>query len=224
MTPGHRARRRRLAAVAAIGAIGGIGALSVAGTALAGPRQDFFKGIELDRAGMVRSALEAGFDPNTSDERGQVGLILALRDGSFEAAELLVAHKGVDIDRANAAGETPLMMAALRGHLEWVKRLVERGAAVNRSGWTPLHYGASGPEPKVLAWLLERGAALEARSANGTTALMMAAGYGAIDGADLLLARGADAGARNTPGLTAADFARRAGRDALARRLDAAVR
>jgi len=40
------------------------------------------------------------------------------------------------------------MMAALRGSLEWTQRLIERGAAINRDGWTPLHYAASGPEPK----------------------------------------------------------------------------
>jgi ankyrin repeat protein len=198
--------------------------LMLASALFAGPKEDFFKGIELDRASLLRPALEAGFDPNTADERGQVGLFLAMRDGSFEAAELLLAHQGVDVDRANPAGETPLMMAALRGNLAWVVRLIERGAAVNRHGWTPLHYGASGPEPRVLSALIERHAAIEARSGNGTTPLMMAAGYGAIDGADLLLARGADPKPRNAAGLTAADFARRAGREALALRIEAAVR
>lgn len=215
------ARRRRLT-----GAALGLAAswLLFAGPAHAGVKEDFFKGIELDSVGLVRAALEAGFDPNTPNDRGQVALFVALRDGCFKVADVLLAHKGIEIDRANDAGETPLMMAALRGLADWVTHLVERGASVNRRGWTPLHYAASGPEPKVVALLLDRGAALEALSANGTTALMMASGYGAMDSADLLLARGADARVRNGAGLSAADFARRAGRDALAKRLDAAVR
>jgi uncharacterized protein len=85
-----------------------------------------------------------------------------------------------------------------------------------------LHYAASGPEPKLLAWLLDQGAAIDAPSPNRTTALMMAARYGAIDGADLLLARGANARLRNDRELSAADFARMAGREALAARLEAA--
>jgi hypothetical protein len=192
--------------------------------ATAGDRDDFFKAIELDNVSLMRPVLERGFDPNAVDERGQLALSIALRDGSFRVAELLVAQPAIDIDRVNAHGETPLMMAALRGHAGWVVRLAERGAAINRGAWAPLHYAASGPEPEVLTLLLDRGAVIDARSANGTTALMMAAGYGAIDGADLLLARGADPKLRNSHGLTAADFARRAGRDALARRLEPTAR
>lgn len=198
--------------------------LLTAQAARSGPREDFFKAIELDNVRLLRPLLEGGIDPNTADDRGNTGLIVAVRDGCFEVAELLLATKQTDIDKANAAGETALMMASLRGHATWVVRLAERGAAINRSGWTPLHYAASGSEPKVLSLLLERGAQLDARSANGTTPLMMAAGYGAMDGADLLLARGADPRRRNERGLNAVDFALRAGRDALARRLEAAVR
>ena len=120
---------------------------------------------------------------------------------------------------ANANGETPLMMAALRGQLAWCQRLVARGVPVDRGGWTPLHYAASGPDPQVVGWLLDRGAKLEARSPNGSTPLMMAAGYGSESSVEVLLARGADPKLRNDPGLTAADFAQRAGREALARRL-----
>lgn len=198
--------------------------LAQPGSGVAGTREDFFKAINLDKVSLMRPLLEAGIDPNTSDDRGNPGLLMAVRDGSFEVAGLLLAAKGIEVDRPNGAGETALMMAALRGHHEWVVRLIERGAAVHRPGWTPLHYAASGPEPKVLELLLDRGAQLEALSANGTTPLMMAAGYGAIDGADLLLKRGADPRRRNERGLNAADFARRAGRDALAERLAAAVR
>lgn len=193
-------------------------------TARGGPREDFFKAIELDKPSLLRPLLDGGLDPNTADDRGNTGLLVAVRDGCFEAATVLLATRGTEVDKPNAAGETPLMMAALRGHAEWVLRLAQRGAAINRSGWTPLHYAASGPEPRVLELLLQQGAKLEATSANGTTALMMAAGYGAMDGADFLLARGADARKRNDRGLSAADFARRAGRDALAARIEAAVR
>ncbi|MBL8342024.1 MAG: ankyrin repeat domain-containing protein [Rubrivivax sp.] len=192
--------------------------------AAADPREDFFKGIELDRPGLVQSALAGGLDPNTADDQGRTGLLLALRAGAFEVAAVLLAAPGIEVDRTSVRGETPVMLAALRGELQWMERLVSRGAAVNRSGWTPLHYAASGPQPKSLDWLLDRGAEVDARSPNGTTALMMAAGYGAIDGVDVLLGRGADPAARNHAGLNAADFARRAGREAVAARLLRAVR
>ncbi len=217
------ASRRAWLQAAARSAVAPLSLLAI-GPTRGGPREDFFKAIELDNVRLLRPLLEGGVDPNTTDDRGNTGLLVAVRDGCFEVAALLLSTSGVVIDQPNAAGETALMMAALRGHGDWVVRLVQRGAAIQRSGWTPLHYAASGPEPKVLALLLERGAAVDATSTNGTTPLMMAAGYGAMDGADLLLARGADPRRRNDRGLAAVDFARRAGRDALARRLEAAVR
>ncbi len=185
----------------------------------AGPKEDLFRAIEIDAAHLVRSALATGLDPNVRDEQGQVPLVLALRSSGPEVAEALLTHPRIEIDSANASGETPLMMAALRGDLAMVRRLVERGAKINRDGWTPLHYAASGPSVEVVALLLDRGAAIEAPSPNGTTPLMMAARYGAIDAADLLLRRGADTRARNQRDMNAADFAAGAGREALAQRL-----
>jgi ankyrin repeat protein len=192
--------------------------------AFAGAYEDFFKAVELDRPQTVRQLLERGFDPNSPNPDGQVALFLALRDGAPQVAEALFASTRLNVDASNAVGETPLMMAALRGDLAWVKRLVERGAQVNRSGWTPLHYAASGPEVSVLSYLLDRGAAIDAQAPNGSTALMMAARYGALDAAPLLLKRGADPKLRNNAGLSAADFARGADREALALRLDALIR
>lgn len=188
-------------------------------SAKAGPREDFYRAIAVDQAHVITALLKDGFDPNVRDEQGQVALYLALRAESLEAAAALLAHPRIAIDAVNQAGETPLMMAALRGQLDMARRLIEKGAAINREGWSPLHYAASGPEPEVVRLLLDKGAVIDARSPNGTTPLMMAARYGAIDAADLLRQRGADPALRNERDLTAADFAATAGRDKLQQRL-----
>ncbi len=192
--------------------------------AIAGTYEDFFKAIELDDHGAVTRLLARGFDPNTPDPAGQVGLFLALRAGAHKASRVLAEHADTKVDTANATGETPLMMAALRGSLEWTQALAERGAQINRNGWTPLHYAASGPEPKVVAYLLDRGAAISAAAPNGSTPLMMAARYGNEDSVTLLLAGGADVRLRNQRNMSAADFARGADREALAIRLEALAR
>ena len=193
-------------------------------SASADPKIDFFRAVNIDNDGAVRQLLEAGFDPNSVNPQGLVGLFLAMREESFKVAALLVAHPAIRIDAVSPADETPLMMACLKGHRDWARRLLGAGAALNRPGWTPLHYAASGLDAALVGDLLERGADVNAESPNRSTPLMMAARYGAEAAADLLLLKGADARARNERGLTAADFARTAGRVALALRIEGAAR
>jgi hypothetical protein len=200
-------------------ALTALSAALCASAAHAGAYEDFFAATGRDDAATVQRLLERGMDANSRDPQGQPALFLALRDGSLQVAETLLAAPGVDVNVLNASGESPLMIAALKGRTEWMRRLLARGARVDQPGWSALHYAATGPDPQAVALLLERGAAIEARSPNRTTPLMMAARYGAEASVDLLLARGADPGARNDHGLAAADFARLAGREALAARL-----
>jgi ankyrin repeat protein len=190
----------------------------------AGSYDDFFRAVDLDDARTVSALLAQGFEPNAVSENGQTALVLALRANSMRVADALMRHPGLNPDAANRAGETPLMMAALRGNFDAMRQLLALGAAPERKGWTPLHYAASGPEPKAVAFLLDRGVRIDAPSPNRSTALMMASRYGAWASADLLLDRGADPRLRNDAGLTAADFARAAGRADLVRRLEQAVR
>lgn len=190
---------------------------------LANPNVDFFRAVNVDNDRSVKELLAGGFDPNTTNEKGQVGLFLALQEESLKVAAALLAHPTIRIDATTAANETPLMMAAMRGNVEWTLRLLDRGAALNRAGWTPLHYAASGPSVAVMKLLLDRGANIDAPSPNRSTALMMAARYGSEEVVQLLLAHGASPKLRNEREMLAADFARSAGREPLARLLEAAA-
>ncbi|MEJ6002293.1 ankyrin repeat domain-containing protein [Paucibacter soli] len=172
-----------------------------------------------DNASLVMTLMLRGTDPNLRNAERQTALHLALRHESDTTFQTLLKHPGLDVNAINQAGETPLMLAALKGRLDWMKALVARGALVNEPGWTALHYACSGPDRGAVRWLLEQGAAIDARSANGSTPLMMAAGYGDSSSVEVLLKAGADAGLRNEQGMDAADFARRAGRERLAEQL-----
>ena len=188
-------------------------------TAHAGSYEDFFVGVNLDRPAIVAPLLAKGFDVNARDPRGQHALYIALRENSMQVAELLMSTPGLQPNAINAAGETLLMMAALRGHLDAMRHLIALGAEVKREGWTPLHYAASGESLAAVNLLLAQGADIDARAPNGNTPLMMAAGFGSIDAADLLMKRGADPSLRNQAGIDAAEYARRGDRDELALRL-----
>jgi len=190
----------------------------------AGSFEDFFIAIRNDNAGVVNGLLDRGFDPNTRDEKGQPGLTIAMQGRALNAARALLARPGIDVNALNEAGESALMMAALKGDLSGAQLLLERGAKVNQPGWSPLHYAATGREPKLVQLLLDRGAEIDAASPNGSTPLMMAAQYGSEDSVRLLLARGADAKRRNQLDLGVIDFARQAGRAALVQQLEQSLR
>jgi ankyrin repeat protein len=184
---------------------------------------DFFRAVGIDNADAVSRMLAAGLDPNQLDPRGQPALMVALQSDSLKVAKVLWDAKGIQIDIRNHAGETPLMMAALKAETDAAGALIAHGAAVQKDGWTPLHYAATGGSAAIIKLLLGKGAALEARSPNGSTPLMMAARYGNEEAVDALLAAGADRTAKNDLGMDASAFAASGGRDKLAARLKPAV-
>lgn len=189
-----------------------IGFFSFSFLSLAGSYEDFFKAVQFDDVRTVQSLLQRGFDPNTVNPAGHSGLMLAVREPSLKVAEVLAGWPQTKVEVRNDKDESPLMLAALKGHLALVKKLVERDADVNKTGWTALHYAASGGHTQVIDFLLENSAYIDAESPNGTTPLMMAAMYGSPESVKLLIQAGADLNVKNMVGMTALDFAVRADR------------
>jgi ankyrin repeat protein len=201
-----------------------LAALAASMASHAGSFEDFFRAVRADNASGVASLINRGFDPNTRNETGQTGLLLALREPSPRVIDILLSSKKTDIDARNANDESPLMLAALRGQEDVVRKLIARDAAVNKPGWTPLHYAATNGQIAIMKLLLENYAFIDAPSPNETTPLMMAAMYGSTQGVELLLAEGADPLLKNQQGMTAADFAQRGQRPDAVALLNAAIR
>jgi uncharacterized protein len=178
-------------------------------------KDDYFVAIKNDNDGDLVTILFRGFDVNAVDAEGRHGLHIAMMESSFKVAKTLIDLSGTKVDTRSKSDESPLMMAALKGHIAFAKRLIERGADVNKTGWTPLHYAATGGHLEMIKLLLEENAYIDAESPNKSTPLMMAAMYGTEDAAKLLLKEGADASIKNSQGLTAADFALQADRKGL---------
>jgi ankyrin repeat protein len=186
--------------------------------AQAGSYEDFFKAVQVDNVRTVQTLLQRGFDPNTVNPDGVPALMVAVREPSLKVAELLASWPQTRTEVRNAHDESPLMLAALKGFLPLVKKLVNNDADVNKPGWTPLHYAATGGHVPVIEFLLDESAYIDAESPNGTTPLMMAAMYGSPEAVKFLIQAGADLTLKNQQGMTALDFAVR-GQRANAREL-----
>jgi len=181
-------------------------------TSWAGSYEDYFNAIRFDNVKTVESLLQRGFDPNTVNPAGVHGLMLAVKEPSLKVAELLASWPKVKTEIRNEQDESVLMLAAIKGYLPLVKKLVENDADVNKTGWTPLHYAATTGQVAVIEFLLENSAYIDAESPNGSTPLMMSAMYGSPEAVKVLIQAGADLKVKNQLGLTALDFAVRGNR------------
>jgi uncharacterized protein len=132
---------------------------------------------------------------------GQAGanigaLINAAQHGDLEAARtLLDADQGLAGAR-DADGQTPMMAAIYASHPEIVALLRERGATP-----TVFEAAALGDMPALNATLAQDPSVVRAYSADGWTALHLAAHFGQIEAARALLAAGANVTAHSWNGL-----------------------
>lgn len=130
-----------------------------------------------------------------------------------------ILSRGYDINRRDISGQTALMVATFRCHVETVKLLLDRGADVNvrdRSGATALMYAAfariagkdNPPQkcPEIIDLLVNQGADVNAVDERGTTPLMFAAAHRETELVRRMIQHGADTRAKNANGVTAGIF------------------
>lgn len=184
---------------------------------------NFFRAVQMDDARTVTSMLGSQVDPNEINPvGGEPALVLAVREGSMDVLQALLAHPGIRVDTPALNGNTALMMAAFKGNRPAAEALLAKGAAVDRAGWTPLHYAAAGGDNGIAGLLLQRGAKIDAlspRASGSYTPLMLAAREGKEETAKFLLEHGANPRLKNGEGLTAAQIAARAEHPSLAKTL-----
>ena len=200
---------------------GGIGrivlytSLLLPGAARAGAYEDYFQAIRMDNVYFLKQLMQRGMGPNLIEpKRGYTGLMLAIREDSMKAFDVLVNAPDVNLEAQTTNGDTPLMLASFYGNAPVVKLLLAREVEVNRPGWTALHYAAINGSSEIVKLLLDASAYVDCESPDDKmTPVMLAAMRGRVAAVEVLRDNGADLSLKNKDGLTAMDLAKRYGQD-----------
>lgn len=174
--------------------------------AFAGSYEDSLDAARLGQTAQLAALLDRGIDPDTVDGFNNSLLIIAARENHAEVVDLLVT-RGARVSYRNEAGDSALMLAALRGNSGIVARLLDGGAAVDHDGWTPLMYAAFEGHVEVVEQLLRAGSKVNALAPNQANALMLAARNGHREVVERLLQTDVDLQQQTDRGYTAISWA-----------------
>ena len=159
--------------------------------------------------------------PEKADGTNKLGVTinLAARQGWLDIVRKHIAADPLSVFQRGWIGDTPLHWPAHNGSVEIVEALLDAGAELeadetNCYGGKPLHW-ASEHEPRTVDVLLRRGADVNSRNRKadskfyGMTPLIMNASQNddCAEATELLIAAGADVGAKDAKGRTALDYA-----------------
>jgi ankyrin repeat protein len=183
------------------------------------------------RRDCARLLLASGADADVRNGGdGDTPLHIAAGLGDEQMVKLLL-QKGANKDIRNRLGKTAydvaaehgntrlfdalrlgdsLCVAARKGEVREIHRLLENGAIINgrdQHGWTALHRASLKGRLDAVRTLIENGIDINARDEDGYTALHCAVESGHVEVIELLVKKGAEVEARTNRGVTALQIA-----------------
>ncbi len=138
---------------------------------------------------VIESALENGFDVESTDSEMHTLLMMAAYNGHSELVELLL-DKGASVDHRDIMDRTALMYASTGPFNETVTMLLDAGADPNLvdgdEHFTPLMFAAAEGQAEVVRTLLDHGAKKSMTDVDGETAYDFAMSNGHLEVAKML--------------------------------------
>ncbi|WP_028330877.1 ankyrin repeat domain-containing protein [Brachyspira alvinipulli] len=144
---------------------------------------------------------------------GSTPMILAAFMGDANIVTLLLDNKANIRARDGVDGAMAIHLAAANGRNEVIKILLARDPelvnVVDNRDNTPLHWAAMKDKKDTIQLLMENGADIEAKDADGWTPLHYAAAFSSVDTVQTLVDLGANKESKAKDGSNPMDYARR---------------
>lgn len=161
---------------------------------------DIFDAILLGDNDKIERAVLDGFDVNTRDDEGFSLLANACYKNNKRLVKFLIAH-GADIKGVTASGNGVFHIACRHASPEIIDMFLSRGLKVDRrtreNKYTGLMQACGHGNAAAVAFLLSRGADINAKNKNGSAPLNFACHAQNEDIVRMLLKNGADASVIN---------------------------
>jgi ankyrin repeat protein len=167
---------------------------------------DLLNAAEMGHNAIVIDGVRRGMDVDSCDEAGLSLLMRAAREGNLELVDFLLRNRA-NVRARTSWGDTAMSLAGQKGQTAVIRRLIEGGGEVNQPGWSAILYAAMEGHVETVKLLLEKGANPDSRAPSQLTPLMIASRNGHIDVVRVLLAAKADPNAQNDRGDTALKWA-----------------
>lgn len=142
-----------------------------------GHSREYYQQKWLESQGMAQPAMQQPQQQHQLQPAPEADdLFMAAVSGNNGQIGRLISQ-GLNVNVANAEGETALHMASARGHYSTVIYLINNGAHVNArtiKNWIPLHHAVRFRHANIANYLLQRGSSAGARTSDGLSAIDMA--------------------------------------------------
>ncbi len=174
------------------------------------PSINLYRALHTGDLDQIKRHLYWGTDINQPGPDGDYPLHLAAERGHVVVVDELLSH-GASPEAINGAGRTPLQLALLAGKTEVARLLVNKGATADPQSLLALLVAAGVSDRDALAFVVARGADVNAADAAGDRPLHRAVALGQLLLVKRLIALGAEVNLTNAQGLTALALAQSLG-------------
>ena len=154
---------------------------------------ELVRAVTIQRDSLIDLCLIERVDPNGRDAQGRTPLLIAASQHDWKTARRLL-DAGAGVDLADKNGFTPIMAAAMQGHIEMFQLLLARSTNLHPEttcldGQDLLSFSLNGGNPEIIKNVLERLPPAQKWTASTRRALSRALQAGKKDEIRLLLSK-----------------------------------